>query len=249
MRSLDELDRWIAGKVKGWTSKVPGVQQESKALLEVRREILEDIRGQIQPMGDGRCLFPYTDIIIHTPANQAALSTLVEDGSLEQDVRDLLSEAHCPSPSTLNISVTGGDQFQMEYGRHKAPVAARSSAKLTVVRGESETPEFVLSGDRVNIGRMKEVVGEKEGLRRRNDIAFAETETSVSREHACIRYDPDSTSFRVYDSNSQRGTAVFRDGRRIEVPRGATRGVQLRTGDEIHVGDARVRFELLPFGA
>ncbi len=249
MRSLDELDRWIAGKVKGWTSKVPGVQQESKALLEVRREILEDIRGQIQPMGDGRCLFPYTDIIIHTPENQAALAALVENGALEQDVRDLLSEAHCPSPATLTIAVTGGDQFHMEYGRHKPPAAARSNAKLTVVRGESETPEFVLSGDRVNIGRMKEVVGEKEGLRRRNDIAFAETETSVSREHAYIRYDPDSTSFRVYDSNSQRGTAVFRDGRRIEVPRGAARGVQLRSGDEIHVGDARVRFELLPLGA
>ncbi|HLJ50521.1 MAG TPA: FHA domain-containing protein [Bryobacteraceae bacterium] len=249
MRSLDELDRWIAGKVKGWTSKVPGVQQQSKALLEVRREILEDIRGQIQPMGDGRCLFPFNDVIIHTPENEAALAALAEDGSLEQDIRDLLSEAHCAAPAVLNVAVAGGEQFQMEYGRRKAPTAARSSAKLTVVRGESETPEFVLTGDRVNIGRMKEVVGEKEGLRRRNDIAFAETETTVSREHAYIRYDPESSSFRVYDSNSQRGTAVFRDGRRIEVPRGATRGVQLKTGDEIHVGEARVRFELLPLGA
>ena len=212
MRSLDELDRWIAGKVKGWTSKVPGVQQESKALLEVRREILEDIRGQIQPMGDGRCLFPYTDIIIHTPENEAALAALVENGALEQDVRDLLSEAHCPAPSILNVSVTSGDKFQMEYGRHKAPTAARSSAKLTVVRGESETPEFILTGDRVNIGRMKEVIGEKEGLRRRNDIAFADTETSVSREHDYIRYDPDSTSwggkniFDVYSKST--GTAL-----------------------------------------
>jgi pSer/pThr/pTyr-binding forkhead associated (FHA) protein len=72
-------------------------------------------------------------------------------------------------------------------------------------------------------------------------VAFAETETTVSREHAHIRYDAESGKYRLYDSGSQRGTSIFRDGRRLEAPR--VRGVQLRSGDEIHVGDARVRFE------
>ncbi len=89
---------------------------------------------------------------------------------------------------------------------------------------------------------MKEVVGEKEGLRRRNDVAFAENETSVSREHAVIRYDQQSGRYRLYDTGSQRGTVVFRSGRKLDVPRGSA-GVQLRSGDEIHLGNARLLFE------
>jgi len=120
---------------------------------------------------------------------------------------------------------------------------ARPNAKLTVLRGEVEPTEYTIQSDRLNIGRLKEVIGEKDGLLRRNDIAFADTETTVSREHAYIRYDPESGKFRLYDSLSQRGTSVFRGGRRFEVPKGLTHGFQLRSGDEIHLGDARIAFE------
>jgi hypothetical protein len=34
---------------------------------------------------------------------------------------------------------------------------------------------------------------------------------------------------------------VFREGRRLDAQRGAA-GLQLRSGDEIHLGNARVRF-------
>src|SRR5207253_7048066 len=127
--------------------------------------------------------------------------------------------------------------------KHAAPPSARPPMKLTVVRGEADAGEYAIDAERVNIGRLKEVVGEKDGLRRRNDVAFAETETTVSREHAHIRYDAESGKYRLYDSGSQRGTSIFRGGRRLEAPR--VRGVQLRSGDEIHVGDARLKFEEL----
>jgi len=111
------------------------------------------------------------------------------------------------------------------------------------VRGQAEPPELDLKSDRVNIGRLKEVSGEKDGLRRRNDIAFAETETTVSREHATIRYDKETGRFYLQDGDSQRGTSVFRDSRRLTVPKSPTRGLQLKSGDEIHLGDGRVVFE------
>jgi pSer/pThr/pTyr-binding forkhead associated (FHA) protein len=120
---------------------------------------------------------------------------------------------------------------------------ARPNARLTILRGEANIPEFPIHSDRVNIGRLKEVTGEKDGLRRRNDVAFADTETTVSREHAYVRYDADTGKFRLYDSGSQRGTCVFRDGRRLQVPKGLAHGLQLRAGDEIHLGEARIVFE------
>ncbi len=46
----------------------------------------------------------------------------------------------------------------------------------------------------------------------------------VSREHAYIRFDAESGKFRLYDSMSQRGTSLFREGRRLETPKGPRRG-------------------------
>jgi len=243
MRSLEQLDRWIAGKVKSWTSHVPGVTH-SKELLEIRREILEDVRDQIEPKGEGKCLFPYNAVAIHVAGHEAAFSELPED------IEALLKEANCSIPSGWTVTVEVDDDsapFRIDYSNHKAEVvvpAGRPALKLTISRGQAEAPEYIFDYERVNIGRLKEVVGEKDGLRRRNDVVFAETETTVSREHAQIRYDVETGKFRLYDSGSQRGTAVFRSGRRLDAPR--ARGVQLQPGDEIHIGDARIKFELAP---
>ncbi len=243
MRSLEQLDRWIAGKVKGWTSHVSGVPQ-SKELLEIRREILEDVRDRIEPKGEGKCLFPYNVVAVHVGAQEEAFS------ELPSEIEALLKEASCTIPSGLTVTVDVEEDsapFRIDYSNHKAEGAVpaeRPTVKLTLVRGTAEAPEYTFAYERINIGRLREVVGEKDGLRRRNDVAFAETETTVSREHAQIRFDIESGKFRLYDSGSQRGTSVFRAGRRLEAPR--ARGVQLQPGDEIHIGDARIRFELAP---
>ncbi len=54
--------------------------------------------------------------------------------------------------------------------------------------------------------------------------------------NAYVRYDADSGKFRLYDSGSQRGTSIFRGGRRLEVPRGPTRGAQLQSGTRSVLG-------------
>lgn len=264
MKSIEDLDRWIGGVAKRWSSKVSG-GPHTKALLEIRREILNEIRDKIEPRGNGEYLFPYNDLSLQMGAqdsHQRGLfeAAFAEDGSLERDIREFLEESGCQAPAGLRIKVEVLEDsgfasidkpFQIEFFHRKGSAAAKSRparppAKLTVLRGAADLTELVITEDRVNIGRMKEVMGEKDGLRRRNDIAFADTETTVSREHAYLSYDSASGKFRLYDHLSQRGTNLFRDGRRIEVSRGSTRGVQLQSGDEIHFGDARVRFEILP---
>ncbi len=255
MRSLEQLDRWIAGKVKNWTSRMAGAPR-GRELLEIRREILEDVRDRIEALGEGRCLFPYNTVAVRIVARDAEERQALEAAALEQDIAELLKAADCAIPEGFTVSVavledaaaaSAGRPFQIGYSNRKAAVAERGKRppiKLTVLRGEADAAEYSLAAERVNLGRLKEVLGEKEGLRRINDVAFADTETTVSREHAYIRYDLDTGKFRVYDSGSQRGTSVYRDGRRVDVPRGPTRGVQLQAGDEIHLGEARVRFEV-----
>jgi FHA domain-containing protein len=262
MRSLEQLDSWITAKVKNWSSKVSGVPR-TREILEIRRDILEDVRDHIQPKGEGRSVLPYNTISIEIAARNREHREMLEatfgDNGVEEDVRGLLSEADCPVPAGFSVGVSvmedaslamSARSFLAEYANTKAGAPGskasrnmRPHARLTILRGDADTGEYTIQSDRVNIGRLKEVMGGKDGLRRRNDIAFADTETTVSREHACIRYDAESGKFRLYDSLSQRGTSVFRDGRRLEVPKGLSHGFQLRSGDEIHVGDARIVFE------
>ena len=246
--------------MRAWSSRVSGGSR-SPEILEIRRDLLNDIRDHIEPKGDGKNVFPYNTVVIHIAAETSERANLIqqalgEDKDLEQTVTALLSEAGCPRRG-LQVEVQVSEDlvralsdrpFLIEYLNLKAPQAnapakTRPKIKLTVVRGQADSTEYAFDADRVNLGRLKEVVSDHEGLRRRNDVAFSETETTVSREHAYIRYDNEGGRFRLYDSVSQRGTNVFREGRRFEVPKGPSRGFQLSSGDEIHLGEARVRFE------
>ena len=247
MRSLQELDRWIANKVKQHLS---GSAPRRKELLEVRRDLLEDVRAHIQPKGAGQVLFPYNALLaqISVLEEGEAEGLRASAETLEADVRELLAEAGCPVPAlTLELEVTVDEQtsFEIEYVRRTVappPPKERPAAKLVVLSGAAESSELTIAANRVNIGRLKEVLSERDGLRRRNDLAFSESETTVSREHAYVVYDAAAGKFRLCDYQSTRGTAVFRDGRRIEVPRASPRGVPLQSGDEIHLGTARVQF-------
>lgn len=260
MKSLEQLDSWIASKVRAWSSRISGAPQH-RELLEIRRDILNDVRDHIQPRGEGKSLFPYNVVSIHIAAADHTHRALLEqafthDNELDGTISALLAEAGCAPHSPLQITVTvaenpaAGNALRIDYSSTPAPAApqptapARPAARLTVVQGDANPSDYNIDSDRINIGRLKEVVSDKDGLRRRNHIAFAETETTVSREHAFLRYDAETGKFRLYDSNSQRGTIVFRDGRRLQVPKGSAHGFQLRSGDEIHLGSARLLFEI-----
>ena len=56
-------------------------------------------------------------------------------------------------------------------------------------------------------------------------------------------YDEILDEYRLCDDGSEFGTRVFRDGRSIECPSGNRRGEKLRSGDEIYLGRACLRFE------
>jgi hypothetical protein len=253
MKSLEELDRLIGGLVKRWASRVSGVEQPPAA-LEIRREVLQEVARRVEPIGGGEYVFPYNEVrvSIFAPDEQRRglyEAAFVEGDTLAAQIREVLADAGAPVAALIvTVQVLEGDappEVVCLRRARESRAAARPQARLTVLRGDSEDAQLEITAGRVNLGRLREVTTGTGSLRRRNHIAFADSEKTVSREHATIRYDAPAGKFRVYDSMSQRGTAVFREGRRIEVPRGDQRGVQLQTGDEIHLGNARVRFDLL----
>jgi predicted component of type VI protein secretion system len=66
---------------------------------------------------------------------------------------------------------------------------------------------------------------------------------SVSRRHAHIVYSESSREYRVHDDGSAHGTCVLRNSTTIAVPSGS-RGIRLQSGDEIVLGEARVRVRI-----
>jgi len=120
-----------------------------------------------------------------------------------------------------------------------------SPPRLAVLKCKTDRPEYLLEKARTNIGRLAELTDSEHRVIRRNDIVFEEgadeANATVSRRHAHIRLD--EGDYRLCDDESEYGTRVFRDGRAIEVPAGNRRGEKLRTGDEIYLGRACLRFE------
>jgi hypothetical protein len=263
------IEKTIERGFRHWTERVFG-PAESDHLLLVHRAILDEIETKIQTVSRGRRVFPYPRIAVTLVAPDADKRALFqtafgEGGRLENDVREALESAHCDIPRgfagevrTAEPSPEGaggaGDSpaiprvFEIAY--ETEPLAAAHAqppapARLVVVRGKAEQPDYTLARPRTNIGRMAELVDAGQRVIRRNDIVFEEgadeANATVSRGHAHIRME--AGEYRICDDESEYGTRVFRDGRSIDVPRGNRRGEKLRPDDEIYLGRACLRFE------
>lgn len=257
MNVLDRIERSLRALFGNLGARAAG-DANTLEPVEIRREILAEIGSKVQPRGGGEYLFPYTAVKIEIPAGDeetlGALESVLDPVTVAEDVRAALEERgvkHAPPGISVVIgpeAQVGPDRspFRITYSRAKLPpreAAPRPRARLTVLGGKALVPELFIERDRVFIGRLREVFDKRTGIARRNDLAFDESETSVSRRHAVLSYEPDSGKFRLRsDPASQHGTRVLRDGGVLNCD--AARGVQLRSGDEIHLGDARVEFEI-----
>ncbi|RPJ62408.1 MAG: FHA domain-containing protein [Acidobacteria bacterium] len=112
------------------------------------------------------------------------------------------------------------------------------------MKGSATRKTFPLTGDRVNVGRLAEVLDRDRRVIRRNQVAFDESDDAVnqtvSRAHAHIRISP-SGECRLFDDRSSYGTRIFRGGQTISLPPTSQRGTKLKDGDEIYFGQACVR--------
>jgi hypothetical protein len=196
-----------------------------ESVLNAEPGLREAVRSQLEARGE----FAPADLSIEiSTASAGASGTL---NTLEFEIVPSIEKR--PTP---NVAPAG-----------EVPVAhtVRPKAKLIVFSARGANQEFEVGSDVVNVGRVQEVRGSDHRPLRRNHLHFAGQEPSVSRQHAHIRYDPESGEFRIFDDRSARGTRLFSNGSPIDVPAGRSRGEVLHSGDEIYFGSVGVRFEII----
>jgi hypothetical protein len=259
MNLLEQLESWFAKKIETVSKGVAGAPQQ-KTLLEVCKDIQEDLRGRILSQDRGLRSFPYSQIDINIFTDDedkraAYDAVLSSDPPFAERLRAMLLEEGCrlrdlSANITVAVDPNLAEQpkpYTLRCSRATTPsapvVGSRPAASLTVVRGEAETNELEIVSDRTNIGRMKEVSTTRGEIIRINQLAFQEVETTVAREHAYIQWDKSIGRFLLYDHMSgSRGTRLFRSGESLTVPKGGSKGTALEDGDEIHLGATRIRF-------
>jgi hypothetical protein len=252
MKPLDKLEQMLGGVFR----KIPAGGSQAWEPIEIRREMVREITEHVQSKGGGEYFFPFAEVAIEIFARDATeqqtLEALLDSAELTEELRSQLGARGCKADNVTAlidvIQIEVGDEtakpFRIEYRRKRVEhPSARPAARLVVLQGTATEKELVIDRDLVYVGRLNEVKSKAGGLARRNDLAFADTETTVSRKHARLRYHPTEGKFRVYnDPACSLGTQVFRDGRILVCD--STRGVQLQSGDELHLGNAQIRFEI-----
>jgi hypothetical protein len=172
----------------------------------------------------------------------------VADDALQHDVKSYLERESIEFPSGLQVTVTLHETSEIAEpsvvcrNRSEAVRGAESAAPPMVrftLHGSDQSTE--LSKLRIYIGRLPEVLDAQGRPVRRNDIVL--DHSTVSRAHAHIEWDAGSGEYRLFDDGSSYGTGIVHDGRLVNVPAGAGRGIRLHPGDELYLGQARVRID------
>ncbi|MBI1895707.1 MAG: FHA domain-containing protein [Acidobacteria bacterium] len=244
----------------------PANTAAGRELIEIERGILHDAVARIETLPRGRLVFPYNSLavtILLPSEDRRPVFEMVffEPGALATNLADYLKEHGAEVPQDLTVDVRLSSDaspelaacgFFVTYARtwpeHATPAAGPASRRVTIeiLHGAAEQAAYAFEQERIDIGRLADVLDARNRLVRRNDVAFEDSpdppNPTVSRAHAHIQYDAESARFRVFDDRSAAGTTVVRRGRIIPVPSGSSRGVALEPGDEILLGQARLRY-------
>ena len=241
------------------------LSNDTPELAEIRIAVLDAVKEKAHRAG-GKLVFPYNLIRVHllgVPSEQAAVfRSAFLSSYFAEELRNGLSRGSYRFPPELAVDVTTTDAMPaageswlnvetlIEDAKPEPVAMIAQHAHLKVSIGKAEPAELMLDRARTNIGRTRDAV-QSGGPTRHNDIAFSEEDSlsrSVSRQHAHIELDAKSGQYRlfndrVYKGAEQCGVYLVRTGVSQPVHRGG-HGVILESGDEIHLAQAVLRFEL-----
>lgn len=266
LKEAEKLEEKIRKLIEGLFGK-----EAAREPLEIRRAILREIEDKIEPVGrDGRT-FPFSRVRVRLlasdPQRRAIFkAAFVEDHKLAKDIIELLRRNGAHSSPDLPIHVhlekrvargakSEAQDFRVDYQSEAPKAQVKLEVKhvlphvqLTILRGHTTKKNYGFAKSKINLGRLAEVLDDHHRIVRRNDLIFHEggdaIDQTVSRKHAHIRFEEKTGEFRLYDDGSAYGTRIFREDRTIEVQASNRRGAKLRSGDEIFLGQACIRFEV-----
>jgi hypothetical protein len=252
------LESTLASSVEGAARQIAG--SPARQPLEIVHAVVDCVEQTVQPTGRGHVAFPFNQLRITMAAPSTDVKAFLEVAcqgppSLHQRIVERLEVAGCAVPG-LDVSLNfvtkakprwRQPEFDVEFTRQPVAVpapAAPTRLELTVTNGTAGRQVYVFANAPITLGRGDEVRDSRHRVIRTNQVAFVEgggdVNHSVSRRHARIEHDTPANAFRVFDDGSAQGTTVIRQGRGLPVPRGA-KGLRLQSGDEIVLGQARVR--------
>ena len=257
MSILRRLEKVLDERLRGVFASP---QKGAREAIELYREALNQVSARATVSARGDRVLPFDRIRMElrteSPDRRAVLEALFEPTQMLGDIRAGLLEERVTPPAGLALAVSYPPDAATELRvfcerAEAAPAPVREPmppVRLVVLEGATDAAELPLEGTIVNVGRSKDVVDASGRPVRRNQIRFpedldADLNSTVSRAHAHLKYIAAEAEWRIFDDGSSMGTAVFRDGLRIDVPAHAARGVGLRLGDEIYFGSVRVRLE------
>jgi hypothetical protein len=261
-----DLTRAVERTARGWA------KSGAREPLEIAQSIVDTVAERLEPAARGRYVFPYNrlhiSVVAPTKDDRARFAAVLDsEPSLRARIDARVREAGCDTAG-LQVVVSyvprtspswNTREYHVDFARvtteapaagAPAPAPAAPSARglhLTIVNGTAEQPTYVLSLPRVNLGRCAEVRDSLSRLVRTNHVAFVDlagtSNDSVSRQHAHIEYVEAARQYRIRDDRSAQGTSIVRNGRTLVVPMGS-RGIRLESGDEVVLGEARVRVSI-----
>ena len=259
-----QLESRISRTLDGAVQNLVGTSPRQP--IEIVHAIVARVEEQVQPAGRGGRVFPFNRIAVHIPAaskaEKARFAVLAEGPPpLRERILERLRAAGC-EPAVLAVEVAYApkpkatwpdQQFHIEFDRVDVPSPAPPvplvppRLELAIVSGVGERRTYSFQGGRIDLGRRADVVDDRQRLVRVNHVVFRDGEAgpnaTVSRRHAHVTFDAASGQYRIHDDRSAHGTAVVREGQTLPVPAGS-RGVRLREGDEILLGQARIRVKV-----
>jgi hypothetical protein len=264
---LIERARRVESRVTGTVERASQrmTQSGERTPLEIAHAIVDIVEAQAHVSGRGRRSFAANDISVTVAAPTLEAQERYEavfDGPmpLRDRILDRLDALECgcddvivtvayaarPRPGWVAPEFHVAFHTESSRARPAANAGPEPVIELRVTNGAAEQPAYFCSQTRVDIGRCRDVRDTGHRLVRTNHIVFVDSadpaNQSVSRQHAHIASDRPG-DVRIYDDGSAHGTSVVRSGRTIPVPPGS-RGVRLRSGDGILIGEARLEVGL-----
>jgi hypothetical protein len=233
---------------------------ETPELAEIRLVLLDAVRAKCQRVS-GRRVFAYNTVTVtvrgvHQSEEGVWRSPFLHQ-MLQRELESGLTKLGVRFPEDLSVDVHGTTEFptppkqwvsvEVEMRMRPPVTAPRYSARLVVIQGTANVADMPIKKMRTNIGRTVDV-HRMNGPSRRNDLAFSDDSPinrTVSREHAHIIYSKTRGEYRLFNdriyTEGNCGLWILRDGLSQAVHRDG-RGVRLLPKDEIHFGNAVVRF-------
>ncbi|HYI94065.1 MAG TPA: FHA domain-containing protein [Bryobacteraceae bacterium] len=267
MSIFRDIEKRIDAQMKKLFTSENAVAQ-GRELIEIQRAILDEVEDRSQLLPRARRRFPFNDLLLRIAApdvdrRSAIELVFVEGNALQSEIIAHFQSESIEFAHDLSVRVEAVHEFPAEisakgfhivYSQREAakseaqPIPAKRTALFTILHGQAEQNAFEVTRSRIHLGRLSEVLDDRRRPIRRNDVVFNESaekpNSTISRAHAHIEYDPATGEFRLFDDGSSYGTSVMQNGRLVNVPSAGGRGLRIESGDEIYLGQARLLFEI-----